>query len=314
MLEMILNELSLQPANDRYIARRWMDTFVQTAKTATGQGVARSLRTQRGVFDIALAIEYSLAHWINDRTVDREARRYFQRLSTKTPYWDGLPELCDSIAASEFHFGDRAACGLGVAYLLENLAISLPSEECWDVHLVTLHAMSIVEAEEETEDDFQESDVQVVHASQESHIDGEWIRNRLRRDVLDGNDLWMRRKELFSGLSFCQAVEGQVRDLPPVMLSSTLRRLFELEAYCQSWTEGGFDKDQLLNATPESESTLGQYGSERTFTCPDGLERTFSWHVRLTPNAWRTYFAPVHETRTMIIGYIGPHLRTARYH
>lgn len=314
MLEMILNELSLQPAPDAYVARQWMMAFVQTVKTATGHGVARSLRTQRGIFDIALAADYPFASWLHDGDVDREMRRYVHSLSTKAPFWDGLPELYDQVSASEFHFGDRPASGLGVAYMLEDLAVSLPSANCWDAARLDLHVMSLVEAEGQDEGDIEEEDVRVIHASRETHVDGGWIRDRLQRDIQDGDGLWARRAELLPRLAFCDAVGPQVRSLGTVMLPSVARRLFELDGFCRDWTEGGFDTSRLPNATPESESTLRQYGHERTFRDPDDLERTFSWHVRLTPNAWRVYFDPVPGTRTMIIGYIGPHLRTVRYH
>ena len=97
MLEMILNELSLQPAGDRYAARQWMNTFVQTIKAAVSQGITRSLRTQRIFYDTVLAIDYPLRRWLNDDDVDRESRRYILRLSTKAPFWDGLQDLYDTV-------------------------------------------------------------------------------------------------------------------------------------------------------------------------------------------------------------------------
>ena len=98
------------------------------------------------------------------------------------------------------------------------------------------------------------------------------------------------------------------------MLRPVVRRLFELERYCQESTTGAFEPTRLsTKASPESQVTLNQYGKERTFLCPDDIERTFSWHLRLTPGAWRLYFIPFPKTRKMIIGYIGPHLRTVKY-
>lgn len=103
--------------------------------------------------------------------------------------------------------------------------------------------------------------------------------------------------------------------LSPTMLRPVAPRLFQLQTYCQEWTEDRFDPKQLpTRASPESQVTLNQYGKERTFRCPDNRERTFSWHLRLTPGAWRLYFIPRKETRQMIIGYIGPHLPTVKYH
>ncbi|EDX71170.1 hypothetical protein MC7420_2731 [Coleofasciculus chthonoplastes PCC 7420] len=42
-----------------------------------------------------------------------------------------------------------------------------------------------------------------------------------------------------------------------------------------------------------------------TFICPDGNERIFSLHVRMTPGAWRLHFSVDLEPGKIIIGYIG---------
>lgn len=310
-LEMVLNELSLQPADSVFAARQWMSALIQTIRAATSQRVSRVLRTHSDVFDVMLAAEYPLRRWINDQEVDLEARRYVHSLAIKAPYWDGLPELYDRVLASEFRYDGQVAHGLGVAYLLESLAISLPSDKCWNVALLLLNVNWLMQ-----EGLIDEENVEVVHASQPSHVDEhrEWIQDRLRSDIQDGNDLWNRRVELFPSLLFCEAVEHQIRDLSPTMLRPVARRLFEFQGYCQDWAEGGFRPDQLpTRVTPESQATLEQYGQERTFLCPDGIERIFSWHIRMTPDAWRLHFYPEPGSRALIIGYIGPHLRTVRH-
>jgi hypothetical protein len=196
--------------------------------------------------------------------------------------------------------------------LLESLALSLPSEECWNSALLTLNAKWMTE-----ESQIEEETVQVNHASQPAHLEEhiQWIQERLRRDIQDGNDLWNRKTELFPLLTFCDTAAPSIRSLSPTMLRPIVRRLFELETYCQGWTEGGFDPTQLATkATPESQATLSHYGRDRTFLCPDGEMRTFSWHVRLSRHHWRIHFYPEPEIRRMIIGYVGPHLPTAKYH
>jgi hypothetical protein len=311
-LEMVLNELSLESVTSVYTARQWMLEFIQTIQAATSYKVSRVIRTQSRVFDIPLATDYPLCRWLNDPEVDREAQRYIRALTTKAPLWDGLPELFDRVLEHEFHYENQQALGLGVAYLLESLAISLPSEGCWNATLLPLNASWIT-----GDGDIEEETVCVVHASQPVHMNEhrEWIQDRLRSNVRDGNDLWNRRAELLPSLMFCEAAGHRIQGLDPTMLHPVARRLFELQAYCDGWTEGGFDQGQLpTRATPESQATLERYGNERTFVCPDNVVRTFSWHVRLTLHAWRVHFHPDPQTRTMIIGYIGPHLPTVRHH
>ena len=51
----------------------------------------------------------------------------------------------------------------------------------------------------------------------------------------------------------------------------------------------------------------------RTFLCPDGEERLFSWHVRYTPGAGRIHFLPLGPREGCLIGYIGHKLPTVKY-
>ena len=310
-LEMVLNELSLQMAADIHTARGWMEAFIQTVGTANSRGVSRVIRTKSDIFDITLAVGYPLRRWLNDQEVDRDMRLYIKVLTTKAPFWEDLPDLYDSVLACEFMFNDLEAQGLGAAYLLGALAVSLPSEESWNSARLTLNVNWISEG-----DQLDEKTVEVIHASQPSHVveHTQWISERLRSDVQDGAGLWNRRDELFPYLAFCEAVGEQIQSLSPTMLNPVVRGLFNLEAYCQNWSEGGFDPTQLATkATTETQRTLYQYGKERNFLCPGGERRTFSWHIRLTPHGWRVYFHPEPGTRTIIIGYIGPHLPTARH-
>lgn len=310
-LEMVLNELSLQPADSIYTARQRMNIFIATVRAATSHQASRSIRTKTEIRDITLAPDYPLNSWLYDTAVDLEARRYVMALAARVPFWDGLPELQDRLLEYDFRFQGQPAPGLGVAYLLDSLAISLLSDECWNAALLVLDAQWIT-----GDGDIQNQSANVIHASLPEHVDEhrDWIQERLLSDVRDAADLWERRSELFPQLTFCEAVGPQVRSLSLTMLRPVARRLIELQGYCHHWTDGGFNPDELpTQATPESQSTLQQFGRERTFLCPDGQERTFSWKVHLTPHAWRLYFHPDPTTRTMIIGYVGPHMSTTKY-
>ena len=278
-LEMVLNELSLQTAADIHTARSWMEAFIQTVNAASSHRVSRVIRTKSDIFDITLAVGYPLRRWLNDQEVDQEMRRYIKVLTTKAPFWEDLTDLYDSVLAHEFTFDSRDAQGLGVAYLLDSVAVSLPSAESWNSALLTLNVDCISE-----DDQIEEKTVEVIHASHPSHVveHAQWISERLRSDVQDGPDLWNRRDELFPSLAFCEMVGNQIQLLSSTMLSPVVRGLFNLEAYCRDWSEGGFDPTQLATkATMETQRTLDQYGKERNFLCPGGERRTFSWHIRL---------------------------------
>ncbi|MFL6337059.1 MAG: hypothetical protein ACJ754_27475 [Pyrinomonadaceae bacterium] len=311
-LEMVFNELSMQtPAEDILTARDRMSGLIATMSSATRQGIRRSLRVHHGFHNALLAPNYPLARWRNDPEVDREARRFLTTLATKVPFLQDLTstEIEEKHERSECKFGGVIAEGLGIAHLLEALAISLKSEERWDTSELLLQFELL------DEDGLHEETINIVHASAEAHVleHTPWINNRIRTGIRDGADLWDRRRELFPSLILCDDVSEQVQFLVAgnESLRQILKRLLELEDYSSNWNDGSFDPATLPSkATPESLPTLQKYGDAHTFICPDGIQRIFSWHVRFTPGPGRIYFFPDSATHTLIVGYIGRKLPT----
>ncbi len=310
-LEMVFNELSIDsPASSVLEARQWMDRFIETVTAATKAGVNRVLRTHIDLNHTLLAPEYPLARWRNDDNIDVEIRRYFRSITSKFPPLEDLPEIGNDMLAQDFFCMDRRSYGFGIAHLLESLAVSLPSEEIWDEHLIDINTQWL-----EENGDLVSQKVRIPHASQFTHVDrlSGWISKRLKTGIENGTDLWKRKALLFPHLIFCDHAAHHVRPLKKgnPIFRQIVKRLFELETYCLSWSAEKFSPEQLpFKATIESESTLRQYGDERTSTCPNGNRVTFTWHGRMTPGAWRIYFDPKAGPGFIHIGYIGPKLPT----
>ena len=291
-----------------------MDDLVGTMIAATRAGVARVLRTESDIHYAQLAPGYPIAKWLNDPDdeVDRDARRYFLTLATKAPLLQDVvaEDVHDKTLTFDFFQREDRADGFGIAFLLEALPLSLRSDQRWEADYVEIQVQHLDDSGELVEDT-----VEVVHASRRDHVQlhGDWIAQRRRTRVNDGTELWNRRGDLFPRLTFCQDIEAQLVDLRSrhQMLRPIVKRLLELDSYCRQWSAGPFDPGLLPSkASIESEATLRQYGQERTFRCPDGEDRLFSWHVRLTPGAWRLYFFPREDNRQIVVGYVGPHLHT----
>jgi hypothetical protein len=314
-MEMVFNELSLlSQAQSIPQARQRMTQFISSIAAVTSQGVSRVLRTDIDFQVKDIAPSYSLLQWRNDNEVRREERQFLRSLTTKAPYLEGLPQLQDATLTSQFFYKDSQesfpTLGFGYAYLLDALAISLSSEERWNYASIQFEHQWL-----ETDEDVLSEQVTVQHCCHPSHVvtHRDWITNQLQKSVQNGADLWNRRDTLFSALSFCDSAAKTLQLLTGAdsTFRQVIKRLFDLEGYCKDWLEGGFDHNKLPSkVSPESEATLNQYGRERTFTCPDGVNRVFSWHVRLTPLAWRIHFFPDPAARQIIIGYVGPHLPT----
>jgi hypothetical protein len=306
-LEMVLNELSLRsPANDYLTARKWMSDLIDTINVAAAHEVKKIIHVDRDVNDVLLAPGYPIARWRNDSQVDRDTRSFFRTLTTKLSFIPDLPE---------FWYREDQANGLGFAFQHEHIAISLRSMSDWySGHL----GLEVRYPELDEDGQLLTEYVEVIHASHSDHVveHADWIKNRTKVIVKNGQDLWNNRVELFPNLQFCESVREQIWELlhGDLKLQPIMKRLSELENYCLNWHEGPFDTERIVSkVSPESEVTLYKYRSQHTFRCPDGKERIFSWHVRLTPGAWRIYFYPEKDMRRLIIGYIGSKLPNEKY-
>jgi hypothetical protein len=306
-LEMVLNELSFQmPAHNIQTAQQRMSELIATAREAAEQGIKPIIRTHSNFYASILANNYSLSDWLADHSTDRDELRFLLTVA-KTPFLTDIQnsEIENQNILSDFNYKGQNCEGLGIAYLLESLALSIKSETCWDSNSIVLEATWL------EDEDLNSDTVTVFHASSKEHILGHiaWIQQRLRTSVSDGIQLWQRREELFPSLSFCENVRQQMQNLGNgnPMMRQVVKRLFELETSCKNWTGGSFNLENLPSkASPESESRLKRLKPQLTFRCPDNKERTFSLHLRMTgAGAWRLYFSTELGVGKIMVGYIG---------
>lgn len=312
-IDLILNDLSIVPlAADAYEARHRMTAFVSTLRQAIVARVNARLRVPTAFHVMLLAPGYRLAEWRNDAQVDRDERLFLIRLATNAPYLENLIVAADNALRYEFEVDAQKAEGCGVAYLLDGLSISFQSHSRWNVSHISVTVRSLDDA-----GNIEEEVAEIVHASHPEHVleHQGWIQKRLTESVGTGAEMWERRSQFFPSLIFCDRVEKQVRELEygTSMLQPVAKVLFDLEAACRMWTQGAFDVMLIpAKVSPESPATLHQFASERTFRCPDGVERVFDWHVKININAWRVHFYFDNaKPSSLIIGYIGKHLPTA---
>lgn len=317
-LDLVFNELSVKAlAPDKEIAKQWMFQLIQTIRSFTAQGVKVNIRSQVSFYHIMLAPNYSISQWCKEAS--EKERRFIKTLSKKTPLSQDLlnidiQEIENNQGLLEFRYKDQVALGLGVASpaLLDTIAISFISNECWNLSLLEIQSLEYSEEEKEVIEN-----LVVRHASFNIHVEDhvEWIQDKIQIDIADGTDIWDRREDLFPHLEFCENLAKQIQSLyygTPI-LKQVEKKLFELENYCKTWTDGVFNADLLASkATPESQSRLDSLEEKLTFKCPDGKNRIFSWHLRMTgAGAWRLHFFPKLEispklgTGKIIIGYIG---------
>ncbi len=305
--ELVLNDLCVaRQASDLHEAREWMTVFVLTLVAAVRAGAERSLRCLHPIDSIEIGPSYPVARWRNDSQVEREQRSYLNSLLSKTPLLTGADKagVLERSDRSEFLFEGRVAPGLGTAFLLDAMAISFTSEACWESDRLLVDCTFL--------DDrgvLDEESVEVLHASRPEHVatHQDWLSGRTV-PIQDGEDLWLRREQLFPSLVFCEAVADQLAPLSTgdPLFRQIAKRLGELERYFSNWDGTRFVPEAIpMKISPESAPTLERYAEERSILCPDGARRLFSWHGRLTPGVWRLYFEPDPPTRKAFVGYIG---------
>src|SRR5690606_568945 len=97
-------------------------------------------------------------------------------------------------------------------------------------------------------------------------------------------------------------------------LSQIIDRLRELNNYAKGWQSGNGDfnyKDAIektsLRISPESDSTIRKFGTQRKFSIPDQGKELFDLHIKT--GDLRFHFYPDNLNRKVYIGYIGKHLR-----
>jgi hypothetical protein len=312
-IEMILNELSVKHATSEREACEQLRSFVMVAREITARGVAQTVRTEQNWFTFELAAGYPIQRCINNPLINLETKLFFLQLAVQFPLLINAALAQERARGMDCSCGGKPANGLMAAYLLDGLAVSFASAPEWRDAFVT------ITLEELLEDDIEHREEVLHHASSPAHVTElhhEWITERTRLPTPNsGAELWSRRSEYYPSLLFCDAVEGQLQHYRTGALEVTQihKRLVELDSYTQRWTSGGFDPTAIAcKVTQESQETLNQYAAERTFLCPDGQQRPFEWHARFTPGAGRLHFYPDAEAYRIIVGYIGPHLRTVQ--
>lgn len=308
-VELFFNELSLEkPSNDIGTARLLANKFVDTIVEAVNNGVERALHIPSDFENIPLAPRYYWGNWRGDSTIDLERRQYFRSLATKKPFLCDDNDKLSVWSDIDCLHDDKRALGFKAAYVSVGLAISIASGSAWDTPHVSVKIHKIDEEEYVIEG------CDINHASCPSHIDSHigWVRERRKIRVNNSSELRDNIQRFFPNLTFCKEVGSQIDRLPKESLEPIIDVLFRLNDYCIQWESGPFDPNIIgYRSTPESDATINdpKYRSEREFTSPEGQKVIFSWHAK--PGPWRIYYDP--KPGAILVGYIGRHLRTAKY-
>lgn len=309
-MDIVINELSYEDINESLQedqARKIMGTFVMLLVTCKQKFTNIAIRYDTELYNSLKFNEaYSLAKWMSDPQTDREIRQTLVSLLTRSPYLSEEEINDKDVYSLGCYIGDKEARGILAAYLLDGIAASIPLSTSWDNHEVS----AILETINEDSDVLQ-SAIVIRHISEIKHLTSHelYFKNTIFTMLNTYQELWAQRQNFFSKLQFCESVEKDIASLEKKQFLQVRNKLYELNHYMENTYDGLFNGDSLPGkTTPDSIETLKRYSKERTFLCPDGIERIFSWHMRVTPGAVRIFFKI--DCDIMYIGYVGNKLPT----
>ena len=309
-MQAFLNELSLPQFSSEHQAKELLNSIAFLYRDAHSNGI-REIKVKESFFNYEFCGGYTFNSWVYDHNTDSDLRSLVLSVLNTSPYIDQIFGLYqqENGKALEMYFEDKSCFGLGLAsdLIYDTVAFSYDNGN-WTSHTypVTIKTLSV-------NDDgiFLEEDVKgnTRNITTKNHFDLNlsFIQEKIKDTVVNGIELWARRNDLFSNLSFCAQVQGQLENFDSTHhdFQQILNRLFELQNFSTSWDGVPIKpSDFKSKVTPESATRLKNFKDQLTIACPDGEVRLFSWHARYTPGAGRIHFIPQNDDKKLLIGSI----------
>lgn len=316
---MILDESSLVPCGAWSHALR-IQILASALKALDQLGCSRVLRSVRVAADQDIGQGRGLRGWCFDKETNREAGRFIAQRLGKQPFVDGADGL---FAAAE---GERAIEGRAWGNTVIGLALSAltgdPAVALGSATLPGCIAVNVELTSLDGDDEIQETvPVCCVVSEDDVNQKNAIIIEKVEQSVASGSHLLGHAAELFPRLRFGQTAEQQIAETAgnqPVF-HQLFRHLRALDRGAASWRdETQYSPDGAISWSPESKATLdhSRYGPLRDFPVPHGFTpRRWSNHTKLSGGSGaRLYFDAerTDEQAVVLIGYFGPHLRTAQ--
>ncbi|MBF0590741.1 MAG: hypothetical protein HQL02_01505 [Nitrospirae bacterium] len=252
---------------------------------------------------------YTVQKFIYDRNIDQAIKTNFQVYITNGPYFEAFIENISHQCTIISNNQDVTGSSIAAASYLSGVLTSLQNAPPFDLDHVEVRYC---------DETINEQSLKIINLFDHS-VAKDFCANVIKDDTNSWKDFWSQRALLFPELVFCEDVESQLRDVNfNAHYSLISRHLQCMNDYIKNVRTGNIhtpDFEKMgIEATPESGQTLDRkkYCDVRRFKCPDGVERTFSWHSKQRGQNIRIHFYPTDvETKDFIIGYVGEHLPTA---
>ncbi|MBN1892069.1 MAG: hypothetical protein JW780_04745 [Clostridiales bacterium] len=272
-------------------------------------------------FNVQLATGYCWRDWYNQNKNNENVDiiRAFRQIKTRQPLFS-IEDIGNDVELFEVALdGDTSYSALRAAAWHESPMTSFPTRNPWDepsieVLINTIQSDANLRSESYSIDNLYSLDSL-------GNIEAELLRKR-DLAIRGGREIFSNRESLYPYLQFCGKTEEQLLhwSYSETILNQLKESLSVLNSFTEKWKNNeiiSYSDDGLRESgmphrmSGESASVLQNPDrrQERVIWLPDGRSVVFEKHIKIA-HGFRIYFYPETETRTMYVGYIGPHLRT----
>ena len=306
MREMVLNHASLTPP-DEHTCLRWLqDLAVGMGQMISHGTVDRALRSSVPLEEIWCLPSYSFRDAMYSlKATARDESLFLLRLTTKAPLLAGLPETTKSqfLACETVSLSPDDGEPLLICAIQNWISVSFPSKPDWEQNILTVRFRELLDSNQ-----WREGQEAIDNLACTEHAATICERHRalVLRNLIPIQQ-WERREEAFPDLLFGLDVDDSVRKSGQI--SAILQRLQRLNDDAAAWQKiGGPTPPWSSEVTPESSGTMNdpRLRPTRMFRSHDGTSKLFEWHAKF--GSMRIHLIFDAASRTVEIGYIGPHL------
>lgn len=300
----ILNTKSL-PFSSKEDFYRELQNFSMILNYLRDKGYYKSIRSMVDIKSLDIVEGTNLQKLLGEiRDRDMKTRVISLFTNKVIPFEYPISTTGEELGLLEYRYLDERVDEIGYADIFQTLLISFNSDEKWDKDRLTLKKTVLEES-----GDYIEQEVEIYNASRSEHLeDNLEIFEKIDNEKIES--LTKNFKEvyrtIFKKLEFSVDVIKDIEYLDKRVLRDAIVILYQLE----------IDKKKIsdFTYTGESESVMNnpELREKRKFKMENGEEYYMFQHIKNLPDGNRIYFYKKSEEK-IYIGYIGKHLKTAKY-
>lgn len=300
----ILNTKSL-PFSSKENFYKELKNFSMILNYLRDKGYYKSIRSMVDIKSLDI-IENTTLQKLLGEIRDRDIRTKVISLFTNKiiPFEYPISTTGEELGLLEYRYLDERVDEIGYADIFQTLLISFNSDEKWNKDRLNLKKIILEESGE-----YIEQEVEIYNASKVEHLEnnseifGKIDNDKIENLVKNFKEIY---KTIFKKLEFSVDAIKDIEYLNKQVLRDAIAILYQLE----------IGKKKLIDfkCSGESESVMNnpELREKRKFKMENGEEYYMFQHIKNLPAGNRIYFHKKSEEK-IYIGYIGKHLKTAKY-